>query len=93
MLKLSKLAILLLAREIKKYRKNKNYRYKQVDILSKQRYKNKKHYKLTIKMKEEIIELLRSKYNPEQISGRWKLQNKYDISHRTIYRYLCRNYK
>ena len=82
-----------IAREIKRNRGNKNYRYKQADVLSKQRYKNKKHYKLTIRMKEEIIELLRAKYSPEQISGRWKLQNKYNISHQTIYRYLWRDYQ
>lgn len=78
-----------ISREIKRNTGKKGYRHKQANDFAMARKKNKKKpVKLTKEVIAEIVVLLKNKYSPEQISGRWKFLDKISISHQSIYRYL-----
>ena len=60
------------------------------DYMSKSRRSkaNKISYRMTESIKEEIGQRLREGWSPEQISGRYKLEDKPMVSHETIYTYV-----
>lgn len=53
----------------------------------------KKHIKMRTELKAKIVKKLQKDWSPEQISGRFKLDNEASISHETIYKYILTDKK
>lgn len=53
----------------------------------------KKHLKMNSVLQGKIVKKLKQDWSPEQISGRFKLENEASISHETIYQYILRDKK
>ena len=77
-------------REIKRNSGGRGYRVKQAQALAESRESSKhKSYKMDDEvLMAEVIELLKKKWSPEQISNRFKLEEKTSISAETIYKYV-----
>ncbi len=77
-------------REIKRNSGSRGYRVRQAQMLAESREANKHQaYKMNDEvLMAEVIELLNKKWSPEQISNRFKLENKPSISAETIYKYV-----
>jgi len=79
-----------ISKEINRNSGKRGYRYKQAHRLATERYIQKvKPHKLTKELCQKIERLLQEEqWSPEQIAGRVKLEDKIDIHHETIYRYI-----
>lgn len=53
----------------------------------------KKHLKMNSVLQSKIVQKLKQNWSPEQISGRFTLENEASISHETIYQYIFRDKK
>jgi len=70
------------------------YRYDLAERKCRERHKKKnKHIKFTYEHKEEIEELLRKDYSPEQVVGVLKKNGKSCVSHERIYQHIWSNKK
>ena len=82
-----------ISREVKRNSINKNtYHPDSASIETFVRHKNKaKFIKIDKSCEKWIRKLLKLDWTPEQISGRLKEQNLFDISHEAVYQYIYKN--
>lgn len=70
------------------------YRYDLAQRKCDKRHSEKpKHIRFTEEIKEHVIKAIENKYSPEQITGRFKLENKEVVSHETIYQFIWQDKK
>lgn len=79
-----------ISRELRRNRGGRGYRFKQAHLMSHSR-RHRKMVKIHGELRQILLEKLRLKWSPEQISGWLMLQNIARISHETIYRFLRDN--
>lgn len=78
-----------ISREIKRNTGKRGYRPKQVNDKAVDRKRTShKAVKWTPKLENEVVELLKEKWSPEQISERLEKQNYISISHQRIYQFV-----
>lgn len=83
-----------LYRELKRNTGQKGYRPKQAHQRAVGRRQNAdKHIRFTDKIKQDVTELLRQDWSPEQISEWLKANNKPYVSHETIYQFIIADQK
>jgi IS30 family transposase len=83
-----------LCRELKRNTGQKGYRPKQAHQRAVSRRQNAdKHIRFTDDIKQDVIELLKQDWSPEQISEWLKLNNKPYVSHETIYQFIIADQK
>lgn len=86
----------VISRELSRNKDNRSDKYR-FDLAQRKcniRHAEKpKHIRFTDEIKEQVIKALENKYSPEQITGRFRLENKNIVSHETIYRFVWQNKK
>ena len=83
-----------LSREIKRNVGLKGYRPNQADQHALYRRKRaEKHIRFTETIKQDVVQLLKQDWSPEQISGYFKKNNKPTVSHETIYQFVINDQK
>jgi IS30 family transposase len=76
-------------REVKRNSGGRGYRPKQAQYFAESREKLKHQaYVLTVELKKDIAKQLKKKWSPEQISNRFKLENRPSASAETIYKFI-----
>ena len=83
-----------LGRELKRNTGQRGYRHKQAHGLAQQRHKDKhKVKKIVGSLKDYVVEHLKQRWSPEQITGRLKQEEKDNASHETIYQFVLQDQK
>ncbi|WP_180116305.1 IS30 family transposase [Acinetobacter sp. YH12119] len=77
-----------ISRELRRNGSKQTYCPKRASKLANVRHKLKPKYRINPLIWEMIKELLQKKWSPEQISGRLKRDQVFNISHETIYQYI-----
>lgn len=83
-----------ISRELRRNRGERGYRPKQAEELSmNRRISAAKHISFTAEVKKAVIEKIKLDWSPEQISGYFKKESLFEISHERIYQFLLEDKK
>ena len=83
-----------ISRELRRNRGERGYRPKQAEELAvHRRVSAAKHISFTVEVKKAVIEKIKLDWSPEQISGCFKKDELFEISHERIYQFLLEDKK
>lgn len=77
-----------ISRELPRNRGGRGYRPKQADELARERQQQRVKPRITAAQWTQVENLLRQEWSPEQIAGRFALEQQASISHERIYQYV-----